>query len=185
MSRPEGHPQVGGPSCVRPAGESPVAVIAGEPRSRLRTAGEILTGERSVESPHGSVRVRGGEQSCGPSIKRALQPRDIGPRKGGTAEPVMSRRRQQTARVRTGAVQDVPGVRRRARSDGLTRNRRGPPRRPPSGAGAAHKPRAKGRRVERESEGSIVPVRFGESRAEGRGPALVALVHGGKGEGMA
>ena len=42
MSRPE--------SCAGPAGESPVAVIAGEPRSRLQPGGEILSVERSVKT---------------------------------------------------------------------------------------------------------------------------------------
>lgn len=175
-------------SCVELAGESPVAVIAGEPRSRLQPSGEIPPAERSVESP---VRERAvtiepgrGEQSCGPSMKRTLQPRDMSPRKGGAAEPVMSRRRQQTASRRSGAMQDAPGVWRRARSDSPTRNRRGPPRRPPSGKDRVDKPSAKRRGVERESEGRVVPTMRGESRAEGRGPALVALALGGKGEGM-
>jgi hypothetical protein len=174
--------------CVGLAGESPAAAIAGEPRSRLQPPGENPSAERSVESPvlerTVTIEPGRGEQSCGPSLKRTLQPRDRSPRKGGMAEPVMSRRRQQTASARSGGMQDVPGVWRRARSDSPTRNRRDPPRRSPSDEGAAHKPSAKGRRAGRESEGLVVPQRRGESRAEGRGPALVALARGSKGEGM-
>ena len=83
--------------CVELAGASPALVIAGEPGSRLPGSGEIPALKRSVESPSVAVRLPGGEQSCGPSLKRTLQPRDIGPRKGGVAEPLISRRRQQTA----------------------------------------------------------------------------------------
>jgi len=170
------------------AGERPVAVIAGEPRSRLQPWGEIPPAERSVESPGReravTIEPGGGERSCGPSPKRTLQPREISPRKGGMAEPVMSRRRQQTAPARSGGVQDVPGVGRRARSDSPARNRRGPTRRLTSSEDRAYKPRAKWSGAERESEGPVVPTMAGESRLEGRGPALVALVHGGTGEGM-
>ena len=176
------------PGRVGLAGASPAAVSAGAPRSRLQPACESSSAERSVESLHEERPVtnepRGREQSCGPSIKRTLQPREMSPRKGGAAEPVISRRRQQTAPERPGGVQDAPGVERRARSDSPTRNRRDPPRRPTSGRGATHKPRAKGPRVGRESEGLVVPPMSGESRREGRSPALVALSRGGKDEGM-
>jgi len=176
-----------GARCVGLAGESPAAVIAGEPRSRLQPWGEIPAAERSVESP---VLERGNERAGTRGAKlraqpeRTLQPREIGPRKGGMAEPVMSRRRQQTASGRSGGMQDVPGVGRRARSDSPTRNRRGPPRQLTSSKDCAYKPSAKRCGVERESEGRVVPSMAGESRTEGRGPALVALVRGGTGEGM-
>ncbi len=187
-NRSEARAEVGGASRVGLAGESPAAVIAGEPRSRLQPSGEIPAAERSVESP-----VRGrtvtiepgrGKRSCGPSMKRTLQPRDIGPRKGGMAEPVISRRRQQTAPERSGGVQDVPGVGRRARSDSPTRNRRGPTRQLTSSKDHTYKPSAKWRGVGRESEGRVVPSMVGESRPEGRGPALVVLARGGTDEGM-
>ena len=174
--------------CVELAGVSPAAVIAGEPRSRLQPWGEIPPAERSVESPTWeravTIEPTGGEQSYGPSLKRTLQPRDISPRKGGTAEPLMSRRRQQTASSRSGAMQDVPGVWRRARSDSSTRNRRGPTPPPTSGKDPTYKPSAKRKGAERESEGRVVPLTLDESRVEGRGPTLVALACGGKDEGM-
>jgi hypothetical protein len=113
-----------------------------------------------------------------------LQPREREARKGGMAEPLMSRRRQQTAPARSGGVQDVPGVGRRARSDSPTRNRGGPTRPPTSGKDPTYKPKVKWEGVGRESEGLIVLTTPGESREEGEGPALVALVLGGKDEGM-
>lgn len=170
--------------CVPPAGASPATVSAGAPCSRLRSWGEIPPAERSVESPHGSVRVRGGERSCGPRMKRTLQPRDISPRKGGTSRAGHIAVKAIDCTLRSGWVEGVPGVGRRARSDGGTRNRRDPTRRPTSGEGASYKPSAKWARAGRESEGLIVPLRPGESPAEGRSPALVVLGYGGKGEGM-
>jgi hypothetical protein len=193
MSRPEGGVALPGlhgkgtmPSCVGLAGESPAAVSAGAPRSRSRVRGEIPSPERDVEGPHGVVGLLGGEQNCGPSMKRTLQPREIDTRKGGMAEPLMPRRRQQTAPERAGGVQDIPGVRRRARGDSPTRNRRDPTRPPPSGKDPTYKPSVKWKGVGRESEGLIVP-RSAATRTpqEGRGPALVKLACGGKYEGMA
>jgi RNA-directed DNA polymerase len=97
----------------------------------------------------------------------------------------MSRRRQQTA-PEHGAAQDFPGVERRACDDSSTRNRRGPTQRPMSGEGGSHKPSAKGSRAGRESEGFVVPsMPVATTPAEGRGPALVVRVAGGKCEGMA
>jgi len=55
-----------------------------------------------------------------------------------------------------------------------------------SGEGGAYKPKVKGRRAERESEGLVVPERPGRrGPAEGRGPGFVASATGGKCEGMA
>jgi hypothetical protein len=172
-------------SCVVLAGGSPAAVSAGAPRSRVRARGEIHSPERTVESPHGIERSLGGEQRRGPSIKRTLQPRERGPRKGGVAEPIISRRRQQTASVRAGAMQDAPGVLRRARVDSTARNRRDPTRRLTSSEDWSYKPSVKGAGAGRESEGLVVPrTTATRTPSEERSPALVALVVGGKHEGM-
>lgn len=171
--------------CVELAGVSPALVIAGEPGSRLQPSGEIPPAERSVESPSVAIWPPGGEQSCGPSLKRTLQPREIGPRKGGVGRAGHVAAKATDCIGRSGAMQDTPGVGRRARSDSSTRNRRGPRWLPTLGEGAAYKWNAKWQRARRESEGLIVPLTPGESRDEGRGPALVALACGGKGEGMA
>jgi hypothetical protein len=178
MVRPE--------SCVVLAGGSPAAVSAGAPRSRARIRGEICGSERAVESLRGIERFLGREQRRGPSIKRTLQPREIGPRKGGVAEPIMSRRRQQTASVRAGRMQDAPGVRRRACVDSTARNRRDPTRQLTSSEGRPYKPSVKGAGAGRESEGLVVPKRMATiTLSEGRSPALVVLVLRGKCEGMA
>ena len=179
MSRPD-------ESCVVLAGGSPAAVSAGAPRSRVRACGEIHSSERTVESPQEIARFLGGEQRRGPSVERTLQPREISPRKGGVAEPIMPRRRQQTASARTGRMQDAPGVLRRARVDSATRNRRDPTRWLTSSEGRPYKPSVKGAGAGRESEGLIVLRKAATTTlSEGRSPALVALVNGGKDEGMA
>ena len=171
--------------CVELAGVSPALVNAGEPGSRLPPLAEMPAVKRNVESPSSAVWLTGGEQSCGPSLKRTLQPRDIGPRKGGVGRADHVAAKATDCIRRSGGMQDTPGVGRRARSDSSTRNRRGPRWLPTLGEGVAYKWNAKWQRARRESEGLIVPVRPGESREEGRGPALVALACGGKGEGMA
>ena len=114
----------------------------------------------------------------------------------------MSRRRQQTEpereawtpvaacgnRVgasRSGAAQDTPGVWRRARGESSTRNRRDPTWLLTSSEGGVYKPKAKGHRAGRESEGPVVPsMPVTRTPAEGRGPTLVASGEGGKCEGM-
>lgn len=170
---------------VELAGASPARVSAGAPGSRLPSAGEIPTTKRSVKSPTAAVRPTRGEQACGPSIKRTLQPREMSPRKGGVGRAGHFAAKATDCVRSTGGTQDTPGVWRRARRHSSTRNRRDPRWLPTSGEGAAYKRNAKGRRASRESEGPVVLPTPGESRAEGRGPALIVLVYGGKGEGMA
>jgi hypothetical protein len=166
------------------AGVSPALVIAGEPGSRPQVSGEIPPSERGVESPSSAVRQAGGEQSCGPSIKRTLQPRDSSPRKGGEGRADHAAAKATDCARESGAAQDTPGVGRRARSDSSSRNRRDPHRRLTSSEGDGYKRNAKCRRAGRESEGPIVLLTPGESRDEGRGPTLVTLEAGGKDEGM-
>ena len=69
---------------------------------------------------------------------------------------------------------------------GGARNTGGPSRQPESGQGGSYKPKAKSRAVERESEGTIVPVRaVGQNAAGGKGPYGGQTDRGGKREGMA
>jgi hypothetical protein len=158
MLRPE-QITIGDSCCIELTGESPVAVSAEAPRSRSRAKWETTASEWGIKSPQRVARPVGGEQFRRPSIKRTLQPREIRNRKVAMAEPLMSRRRQQTAPVnRFGAVQDARGVQRRACGYSWIRNRRDPSRLPTSGEGAAYKPKVKGRRAGRESEGFIVPL---------------------------
>src|SRR5437867_1818008 len=79
MSRPE--------SCAGLAGASPAAVIAGEPRSRHWSLGEIPAAERCVESPQGSVVILGGEQRRAEGRSPALTVTSD----GGTCEGMAAR----------------------------------------------------------------------------------------------
>ncbi len=157
---------------------------ASAPRSRLQASGEILPSERSVKSRRRSVGSVKREQSCGPNESEPLQPRDIeAERRGGRAGHVAAKTTD--CAWETGSAQDIPGVGKGARSEGLERNRRDPHRQPTSGEGGAYKPRAKGHRAGRESEGLMVPMTVTTiTPPEGRGPALVAPAVGGKCEGM-
>ena len=157
--------------CVDLAGASPAAVSVGAPRSRPRATRETLASEWGVKSPHGAVGLHGGEPVRRPSIKRTLQPREIRTRKVGPAEPLMSRRRQQTA-SRTETMQDVRGVERRACGYRSVRNRRDPSRRPTLGAGDPYKPTVKEDCAGRESEGLIVPLTPVEKAGRGKEPCF-------------
>ena len=99
----------GGSCCIELAGESPVAVRAEAPRSRPRAGEEILLPEWGVKSPQRVVRLVGGRQVRRPSIKRTLQPREIKSRKVVPVEPLMSRRRQQTASEIRKGRRSLPG----------------------------------------------------------------------------
>ena len=163
--------------CVELAGESPVAVSAIAPRSRPQVGGEIPKPERGVKSPtSGPYGSAWESKSAGPMRKREpLQPRDINNRKGEAAEPVMSRRRQQTASRSDGATQDASGVGRGACGHSSARNWRDPNRLPFEGDDGPYKPMAKGDRAGRESEGVVVPSMMRTKTAsEGRTPALIA-----------
>jgi hypothetical protein len=114
-------------------------------------------------------------------MTRTLQPREINTRKVGPAEPLMSRRRQQTASVwrppqagkpKSGAMQDARGVWRRACGHSSMRNRRDPSRRPTSGEGGPYKPSAKWDRAGRESEGLVVPTTPVEKAGRGKEPCF-------------
>ncbi len=138
--------------------------------------GEIPASEWGDKSPQAAVWPLKGEQVRRPSMKRTLQPRDIRARKGGVAEPIMSRRRQQTAPARSGGVQDAPGVWGRACGHSLVWNRGDPTWWRSSGRSDPYKSMAKWDGAGRESEGLIVLLTSGESRTEGEGPTLVVLV---------
>jgi hypothetical protein len=171
MVRPERIAIHGDSCCIELAGESPVAVSAEAPRSRPRASRETSPSEWGVESPQWVVRPAGGEQVHRPSIKRTLQPRDINTRKDGPAEPLMSRRRQQTAPShRSGAGRP------RGREDGMWTQFDTEQERPvpaaESGEGGPYKPMAKAERAGRESEGFIVPLKPATNAGRGKGPCF-------------
>jgi len=173
-----------GSCCIELAGASPAAVSAEAPRSRFRVCEEIRASEWNVKSPPCIVGCTGGEQLRRPSVKRTLQPRDINTRKVGTrspiavfrdwsllAEPLTSRRRQQTA-SQDGWTQDIRGAERRACGERSMRNRRDPSRRLMSSEGGPDKPKVKQDRAGRESEGFIVLLTPSHNGGRGKEPCF-------------
>jgi hypothetical protein len=157
---------------------------AGAPRSRLQVSGGIQPPKRSVESRRLGVSPSKREQSRGPKVDEPLQLREISTeRRGGRADHVAAKATDCTCM--TGGVQDTLGVWEGARGEGLVGNRRGPTLRPTSGEGDVYKPKVKGHRAERESEGHVVPMTVPTiTTLEGRSPALVTSGERGKCEGM-
>jgi hypothetical protein len=163
MVRPDRTVVIGGSCCIELAGESPVAVSADAPRSRPRATRETLASEWGVKSPQRAVRLVGGEQVRRPSIKRTLQPREIGIRKE-TGRPSRSCHGEGSRlHPQVGWVQDARGVLRRACGHSWIRNRRDPFPAAKSGEGGPYKPKAKADRAGRESEGFIVPMKLAKA----------------------
>jgi hypothetical protein len=160
-----------GSCCIELAGESPVTVSAGAPCSRFRASWETTPSEWNVKSPQRVVRSVGGRQVRRPSIKRTLQPREINTRKVGLAEPLISRRRQQTAPVsRSGAGR--PRGREESMRTKFDAEQERPVPAAKSGEGGPYKPMAKAERAGRESEGSIVPLTPAAKAGRGKGPCF-------------
>ena len=83
-------------------------------------------------------------------------------------------------------VMGPAGVEGAARAQGSVWNRRDPSVQPASGQSDAYKPKVKPRRVQRESEGTVVPAMAVTNNATGgKGPWGEGAVDGGKREGMA
>jgi hypothetical protein len=170
MVRPDRTAARSGSRCIELTGESPVAAGAGAPRSRPRASRGTLPSAWGVKSPQRAIWPVGGEQFRRPSIKRTLQPREIKIRKAGLAEPLISRRRQQTA-YWTGATQDARGVLRRACGEEFDAEQERPVPGCWSGEGGPYKPMAKAERAGRESEGFIVPQKPAKAGG-GKGPCF-------------
>ncbi len=163
MLRPEpGNPKEGGTGVLHQSSgcESRHGRPSGAPCSRLRATSEMAESKRSVKSPAGAVwpLARGANLRAQCDTCESSQPREIRTRKVEWPSP-SCRGEGNRLRLSTGGAQDAPGVRKRARREGLVRNWGDPPRRPPSGEGGGYKPRVKSRRVERESEGPIVAMK--------------------------
>jgi RNA-directed DNA polymerase len=79
---------------------------------------------------------------------------------------------------------DAPGVLVTARFEGMGWNTGGPPRQPASGGDRAHKGETEIARSREGVRGARSTWEGGEKPLEGRSPALVVLVDGGKREGM-
>ncbi len=165
--------------CIVPAGESPERVIAGEPGSRPAPETERSTGEAWCRKPD-AAEVAGGRQQRGP--QHEVKPAASSEIQSESRAAHVTAKATSSARE-SGWAEGLGGVEGAARAEGKVRNTRDPSRRATSAEGRAYKPKAKARGDERESEGSVVPEKAGNT-AGGKGPCLCRASTGVAGEGM-
>ena len=179
------------PRCTFPTGASPVPVSVGAPGSRPQARGEILVSRAGRRKPARRREPRNGEQARRPQHEVKLA--------ASTEKQPGSRAAHVTAKATS--VASAPkramgpgGVMSAACVQGEVWNTRGPSAQPQSRQGCSYKPKAKSSTAQRESEGSVVPMR--EARAErtnvvknnaagGKGPWGGHVGGAGKREGMA
>ncbi len=173
------------PCCTVPAGESPVAVIAGEPRSRLAPEAQKPTGEAQCRKPD-AAQAASRKQQRGP--QHQVKPAASSEKQSGSrAEHVAAKATQRAGE--SGYARSSGGVWGAARAEGAERNTRDPSAQPTSGKDRPYKPSAKAGGAQRESEGVVVPTKevartVKKNAVRGKGPWGGTASAGGKGEGM-
>ena len=159
--------------CVGLAGESPVAVSAGAPRSRHRAKRETSASEWCVKSLPSVARPAAKEASLRAQHQVNLAaPRHKPPKgRGGRAAHATAKATDCICEI-SGAMQDARGVWRRAREQQPDTEQERPVPAATSGEGGSYKPMAKGDRAGRESEGFIVPQTPVDNAGRGKGPCF-------------
>ena len=163
--------------CASSEGSKPFPVSAGAPGSRPPSSGRDPDDEAGRRKPLRREQERGPQHEVKPAAS--------------TDEQTGSRAAHVTAKATPGAI--VPksasgpgGVRGAARVQGEARNTRDPSARPWSGQVDVYKAKPKSRRVQRESEGIVVPSMVAQNNATGgKGPCGGHADGAGKREGMA
>jgi hypothetical protein len=176
-SPPEGQPTEGAESrCICPAGERPVRVIAGEPGSRPAPEAQRPTGGAWCRKPLAAKAVRG-EQQRGP--QHQVKPATSTDRQSESRAKHVGAKAMSAARE-SGCAVGLGGVWGAARAEGEMRNTGDPSQQPLSRRGSAYKPMVKAQRVERESEGAVIPTMGAPHNAPGgRGPCSGRASAGG------
>jgi hypothetical protein len=158
--------------CIGLAGESPVAVSTGAPRSRHRATRETSASEWCIKSL--PLVARPAAKEASPRAQHEVNlaaPRHKPPKgRGGRAAHA-------TAKATDCIRQDREGAGRlRGTEEGTRRQPNAEQERPvpaaTSGEGGPYKPKVKGDRVGRESEGFIVPWMSVEKAGRGKGPCF-------------
>lgn len=150
--------------CAFPVGASPTPVSVGAPGSRVAASGEILGVEADRREPLRGERPYGPQHEVKPAASSE-------PQSGSRAAHV-------TAKTIPDAL--VPkrasgpgGVWGTARTEGKSRNTRGPSSQPSSRRATSISHRVKGRGAERESEGIVVvPIRAEQNARGAKGPCF-------------
>jgi hypothetical protein len=169
--------------CTSLTGVSPVPVGVGAPGSRPQVFGGDPFARAGCRKPVRRLRLPSGEQARGP--QHQVKP--------AASSELQSGSRAAHVTVKAMSIMLVPkrvvgsgGVWGAARVHRGVWNSRGPSRLPLSRQGGSYKPKAKSSAAERESEGTIVPVRaVWHNAVLGKGPCGGCVVDGGKREGMA
>ena len=177
MVRPDERPSRSSP--IEPAGASPARTRTGPSASRPPARREIAVAEAGRQEPLRREQERGPQHQVKPAASTEEQ---CGSRAAHvTAKATLAVRKSGAATTASPA-----GVEGAARAQGSMGNRRDPSAWPTSGRSDAYKPKVKSRRVQRESEGTVVPAMAVTNNATGgKGPWGEGAVDGGKREGMA
>src|SRR5438094_4697685 len=166
-------------SLIEPAGASPARTGTGPSASRPPARREIDVAEAGCRKPLRREQERGPQHQVKPAASTDEQC-------GSRAEHVAAKATFAERKSGAATTASPAGVRGAARAQGSMRNRRDPTARPTSGQSGAYKPTVKSRRVQRESEGIVVPaMAVTNNAAGGKGPWGEGAVDGGKREGMA
>jgi hypothetical protein len=158
--------------CIGLAGESPVAVSAGAPRSRHRALRETSASEWCVKSLPRVERLVGKEASPRAQHQVNLAAPRHKPPKGRSGRAAHA-----TAKAIDCVVQNRRDAGRfRGIEEGTWTQPNAEQERPVpaamSGEGGSYKPMAKGDRAGRESEGFVVPQTPVENAGRGKGPCF-------------
>lgn len=146
-----------------------------------------MRGDPSVRAGHQKPdprqRLRDGERAHGP--QHEVKPAASTEKQSESRADHVAAKATAVAAVSKAAA-DLGGVLGAARVQGEARNTRDPSARPPSGQVGVYKAKPKLRRVQRESEGIVVPVMVAQNNATGgKGPCGGHVDGAGKREGMA
>jgi hypothetical protein len=165
-------------SLIEPAGASPVRTGIGPSGSRPPARGEIGVAEAGRRKPLRREQERGPQHQVKPAASTQEQC-------GSRAEHVAAKATLAVRKSGAAPAASPAGVWGAARAQGSMRNRRDPSARPASGQSGAYKPKVKSRRVQRESEGVVVPrMAVQNNAAGGKGPCFGHARGKGKCEGM-
>jgi hypothetical protein len=158
--------------CIRLAGESPVAVSAGAPRSRHRAKRETSASEWCVKSLPSVARPAAKEASLRAQHQVNLAaPRHKPPKgRGGRAAHATAKATDCIRQNRKDAGR-LRGIEEGTQTQPNTEQERPVPA-ATSGEGGSYKPMAKGDRAGRESEGFIVPQTPVDNAGRGKGPCF-------------
>src|SRR2546426_2698109 len=178
MSRPDERSR-GRSRYTEPAGASPAQTGTGASGSRPPGRQETAAAEAGRRKPLRREQARGPQHEVKPAASTDKQC-------GSRAQHVGAKATLVVGKSGATPTTSPAGVWGAARVQGSVWNRRDPSAWPASGQSGAYKPKAKSRRVQRESEGAVVPARVATNNAAGgKRPWGEGAVDGGKHEGMA